>query len=75
MKLFIILIFQKELQYFQQLFQHYWWDTQSKMKYSYINYTDYLTNKDPNSFFLLPTEKKEIKLIFSSLDISKANGS
>ena len=48
--------------------------TQAKIKYSYKNYTDYLTNENRNSFFLSPTDKVEIKLILSSLDISKANG-
>ena len=48
--------------------------TQAKIKYPYKNYTDYLTNENPNSFFLSPTDKEEIKLILSSLDISKATG-
>ena len=33
-----------------------------------------LTNEIPNSLFLSPTDKEEIKLILSSLDISKATG-
>ena len=41
--------------------------TQVKIKYSYKNYTDYLTMENPNSFFLTPTDKEEIKRIFSSL--------
>ena len=48
--------------------------TQAKRKYSNKNYTDYLTKENPNSFFLSPTDKDEIKLILSSLDISKATG-
>ena len=48
--------------------------TQTKIKYSYKNYTDYLTKENPNSFFLTPTDKEEIQLILSSLDISKATG-
>ena len=44
------------------------------MKYLHTNYTDYLTSENPNSFFLSPTDKEEIKLILSSLDISKATG-
>ena len=44
------------------------------MKYLNTNYTDYLTSENPNSFFLSPTDKEEIKLILSSLDISKATG-
>ena len=49
-------------------------NTQAKIKYSYKNYTDYLTNENPNSFFFSPTDKEEIKLIFSSVDISKVSG-
>ena len=48
--------------------------TQAKIKYSHRNYTDYLTNEIPNSFFLSLTEIEEIILILSSLDISKATG-
>ena len=48
--------------------------TQAKMKYLHTNYTDYLTSENPNSFFLSPTDKEEIKLILSSLDISKTTG-
>ena len=47
---------------------------QAKIKYSHKNYTDYLTNENSNSFFLSPTDKEEIKLIISSVDISKATG-
>ena len=49
-------------------------NTQAKIKYSYKNYTDYLTKGNLNFFFLSPTDKEEIKLIPSSLDISKATG-
>ena len=48
--------------------------TQAKIKYPYKYYTNYLTNENPNSFFLSPTYKEEIKLIISSLDISTATG-
>ena len=48
--------------------------SQAKIKYSHKSYTDYLTNENPNSFFLSPTGKEEIKLILSLLDISKATG-
>ena len=48
--------------------------TQAKIKYPYKYYTNYLTNENPNSFFLSPTDKEEIKLIISSLDISTATG-
>ena len=47
---------------------------QAKIKHSHKNYTDYLTKENPNSFFLSPTDKEEIKLIYSSPDISKATG-
>ena len=47
---------------------------QAKIKYSYKNYTDFLANESPNSFFLSPTDKKEIKLILSCLQISKGTG-
>ena len=33
-----------------------------------------LTNEIPNSLFLSPTDKEDMKLILSSLDISKATG-
>ena len=48
--------------------------TEAEIKYSYKNYTDYLANESPNSFFLSPTDKKEIKLILSCLQISKVSG-
>ena len=34
--------------------------TQTKIKYSYKHYTDYLTNKNPNLFFLSPTGKEKL---------------
>ena len=40
----------------------------------YKNYSDYLTKENPNSFYLSLTEIEEIKLILSSLDISKGTG-
>ena len=48
--------------------------TQAKIKHSHKKYTDYLTNENPDSFFLLPTNKEEIKFILSSLDINKSTG-
>ena len=45
--------------------------TQAKIKCPHKNYTDFLTDENPNSFFLSPTDKEEIKQILSSLDISK----
>ena len=48
--------------------------TQAKIKYSYKKCIDYLTNENPNSFFLSPKDKEEIKLILSSLVISKPTG-
>ena len=41
--------------------------TQAKIKCLHKNYTElHLTNENPNSFFLSPTDKEEIKLILSS---------
>ena len=37
-------------------------------------YTDYLSNKNPDTFFLSPTNKEEFKFILSSLDINKSTG-
>ena len=48
--------------------------TQPKIKHSHKHYTDYLTNENSDSFFLSPTNKEEIKIIFFSLDISKSTG-
>ena len=47
---------------------------QAKIKHSYKNYNDYLTNENPDSFFLSPTNKEEINIILSSLDINKSTG-
>ena len=44
---------------------------QEKEKKSHKNYSHYLPNENPNSFFLSPTDKEKIKFIFSSLDIIK----
>ena len=48
--------------------------TQPKIKHSQKNYTDYLSNENPDTFFLSPTSKEEIKFILSSLDINKSTG-
>ena len=48
--------------------------TQSKIKHSHKTYTDYLTNENPDLFFLSPTNKEEIKFIRSSLDINISTG-
>ena len=48
--------------------------TRAKIKYSYEKYTIYPTNNNPNLFLFSSTEKAEIKLIISSLDISDATG-
>ena len=40
---------------------------QAKLKCSHKNYTDHLTNENPNSVFLSPTDKEEIKLTLSSM--------
>ena len=48
--------------------------TQAEIKHSYKKYTDYLSNENPDTFFLSPINKEEIKFILSSLDISKSTG-
>ena len=48
--------------------------TQAKIKHSYKRYIDYLSNENPGTFFLSPTNKEEIKFILSSLDINKSTG-
>ena len=40
--------------------------TQAKIKHSHKHYTDYLTNENPDSFSLSPTNKEEIKIILST---------
>ena len=49
-------------------------NNQPKIKYSFKNYPGYFTNENPNSIFLSPTDKQEIKLILPSLDIRNASG-
>ena len=34
--------------------------TQAKIKHSYEKYTDYLTNENPDLFFISPTNKEEL---------------
>ena len=46
--------------------------TEEKIKHSHKKYTDYLSNENPDAFFLSPTNKEEVKFILSSLDISKS---
>ena len=48
--------------------------TQTKIKHSHKNYTDYFRNENLDSFFLSPTNKEEIKIILSSLDIIRSIG-
>ena len=48
--------------------------TQAKIKHSHKKYTSCLTNENPDTFFLSPTNKEEIKFILSSLDINKSAG-
>ena len=48
--------------------------TLAKMKHSHKKYTDYFTNENPDSFFLSPTKKEEIKFILSYLDVNKSTG-
>ena len=40
--------------------------TQAKIKHLHKHHTDYLTNENPDSFFLSSTSKEEIKIILSS---------
>ena len=42
--------------------------TQAKIKHSHKNYTAYLWNENPDSFFVSPTNKDKIKIIHSYLD-------
>ena len=46
--------------------------TKAKRKHSHKNHTDYLRNENPDSFFL--SDKEEIEIIISSLDICKSIG-
>ena len=48
--------------------------TNSNIKFSSKHYTDYLSYSNTNTFFLTPTDKKEISLIISSLDSRKSSG-
>ena len=48
--------------------------TQAKIKHSHKKYTDYLSNENPDTFFVSPTNKEEIKFILSSLNINKSTG-
>ena len=48
--------------------------TQAKIKHSHKKYADYLSNENPDTFFLSPTNKEEIKFVLSSLDINKSTG-
>ena len=48
--------------------------TLAKMKHSHKKYTDYFTNENPDSFFLSPNKKEEIKFILSYLDVNKSTG-
>ena len=64
-----ILIIQKECQISSTII--------SKIKHknnTHKNYTGYLTNENPNSFLISPTDKEEIKFILSSIDVSKSTG-
>ena len=67
MKLFII---QKELQIFSTIFSIL---SAKKPTLLFIQKL-HLTNKNPNSFFLIPIEKEEIKMICLSPDTTKATG-
>ena len=48
--------------------------THGKINHSHKKYTDFLSNENPDTFFLSPTTKEEIKFILSSLDINKPTG-
>ena len=48
--------------------------TQAKINHSHKKYTDFLSNENPDTFFLSLTNKEEIKFILSSLDINKSTG-
>ena len=48
--------------------------TQAKIKHSHKKYTDYVSNENPDMFFLSPANKEEIKFILSCLDINKSTG-
>ena len=46
--------------------------TKDNISYSHKHYSDYLSNKCKNSFFIHPTKKDEIADIISSLDNNKS---
>ena len=48
--------------------------TKSNIKFSPNHYTDYFSNRNSNTFLLIPTDKNEISLIISSLDSHKSSG-
>ncbi|XP_065652796.1 uncharacterized protein LOC136080115 [Hydra vulgaris] len=49
-------------------------DIQSKIPTSQNHFSDYLSNPNPNSFFIKPTDEYEIKIIMDSLDPCKSSG-
>ena len=48
--------------------------TNSNTKLSLKHYTDYLSYRNTNTFFLTPTDKNERSFIISSLDTHKSSG-
>ena len=48
--------------------------TQSKIRFSNKNYTDYLHGENSNSFFIMPTDSEEVISIISSLSDNKSSG-
>ena len=48
--------------------------TQAKIKHSHKKYTDYLSHENPDTLFLSPNNKEEIKFILSSFDINRSTG-
>ncbi|XP_065642635.1 uncharacterized protein LOC136074258 [Hydra vulgaris] len=49
-------------------------DIHSKNPTSQNHFSDYLSNPNPNSFFIKPTDEYEIKIIMDSLDPCKSSG-
>ena len=48
--------------------------TQSKIRFSNKNYTDYRHGENSNSFFITPTDSEELISIISSLNDNKPSG-
>ena len=48
--------------------------TQSKIRFSNKNYSDYLHGENSNSFYIMPTDSEEVISIISSLSDNKSTG-